>query len=88
MLTSHQLRIYQHVYSLMDNDDGYCRVSHAVHVDGHAGHGKTYILYLIIGWVCKKYHIAIVTTSTGLSAKNYPGGRTLHSTYNVPVSKQ
>ncbi|KZV87838.1 hypothetical protein EXIGLDRAFT_679562, partial [Exidia glandulosa HHB12029] len=61
---------------------------HPVHIDGRAGRGKTYCLYPLIGALRKEGHIVLITASSAFAAKNYPGGRTEHFTYGVPVDEQ
>jgi hypothetical protein len=58
-----------------------------VHVDGRAGRGKTYVLYPIIGALRKLDEIVLVTASSAFAAKNYPGGRTVHYLYGIPVDE-
>ncbi|PBK59596.1 hypothetical protein ARMSODRAFT_899063, partial [Armillaria solidipes] len=47
---------------------------HPVHIDGHAGQEKTYVLYLIIGVLRKANQIVLLSASSAYAAKNYPGG--------------
>lgn len=58
-----------------------------VHIDGRAGRGKTYCLYPLIGALRKEGRIALITASSAFAAKNYPGGRTVHYMYGVPVDE-
>jgi nucleoside-triphosphatase THEP1 len=58
-----------------------------IHIDGRAGRGKTYCLYPLIGALRKENRIALITASLAHAAKNYPGGRTVHYMYGVPVSE-
>jgi nucleoside-triphosphatase THEP1 len=58
-----------------------------VHVDGRAGRGKTYVLYPIIGALRKLDEIVLVSASSAFAAKNYPGGRTAHYLYGIPVDE-
>jgi hypothetical protein len=55
--------------------------------DGRAGRGKTFCLYPLIGALRKEGKIVLISASTAFAAKNYPGGRTLHYTYGVPVDE-
>jgi hypothetical protein len=59
----------------------------SVHVDGRAGHRKTYVLYAIIGAMQKTDQIVLVTASSAFAAKNYPGGRTTHLLYGISVDE-
>jgi nucleoside-triphosphatase THEP1 len=58
-----------------------------VYVDGRAGRGKTYVLYPVIGALRKTGKIALVSASSAFAAKNYPGGRTAHFLYGIPVDE-
>jgi hypothetical protein len=58
-----------------------------VHIDGRAGRGKTYCLYPLIGALRKAGKVVPITASSAFAAKNYPGGRTVHYLYGVPVEE-
>lgn len=58
-----------------------------VHVNGRAGRGKTFVLYPVIGALRKLNHIVLLSTSSAFAAKNYPGGRTAHYLYGIPVDE-
>jgi nucleoside-triphosphatase THEP1 len=79
---SSQLNIYNRIMHIatMENPP-------PVHVDGRAGRGKTYVLYPIIGAMRKTDQIVLVTASSAFAAKNYPGGRTTHFLYGIPVDE-
>lgn len=58
-----------------------------LHVDGRAGRGKTYVLYPVIGALRKLNEIVLLSASSAFAAKNYPGGRTAHYLYGIPVDE-
>jgi nucleoside-triphosphatase THEP1 len=58
-----------------------------IHVDGRAGRGKTYVLYPVIGALRKVGDIVLLSASSAFAAKNYPGGRTTHYLYGIPVDE-
>ncbi len=60
---------------------------HPIHVDGQADHGKTYVLYPVIGVLRKANEIVLLSASSAYAAKNYPGGCTSHFLYGIPVNK-
>ncbi len=60
---------------------------HPIHVDGRAGHGKTYVLYPVIRALQKANEIVLLSASSAYAAKNYPGGHTSHFLYGIPVNK-
>jgi nucleoside-triphosphatase THEP1 len=61
--------------------------SQPIHVDGRAGRGKTYVLYPVIGALRKLDEIVLLSASSAFAAKNYPGGRTTHYLYGIPVDE-
>jgi hypothetical protein len=58
-----------------------------IHVDGRAGRGKTYVLYPVIGALRKLDQIILLSASSAFAAKIYPGGRTTHYLYGIPVDE-
>jgi nucleoside-triphosphatase THEP1 len=58
-----------------------------IHIDGRAGRGKTYLLYPVIGALRKRDEIVLLSASSAFAAKNYPGGRTTHYLYGIPVDE-
>jgi hypothetical protein len=57
------------------------------HIDGRAGRGKTYLLYPVIGALRKRDEIVLLSASSAFAAKNYPGRRTTHYLYGIPVDE-
>jgi hypothetical protein len=57
------------------------------YVDGRAGRGKTFCLYPLIGALRKEGQIVLISASSAFAAKLYPGGRTVHYTYGIPVNE-
>ena len=51
-----------------------------------AGHGKSFIVKVLISKARGTGHIAVVSGTTALSVSNVDGGRTAHSMYWLPVS--
>ncbi len=74
--------VYNHLHEVIAMDD-----PHPIHVDGHAGRGKTYVLYPVIGALRKANEIVLLSASSAYAAKNYPGGQTLHFLYGIPVDE-
>jgi hypothetical protein len=58
-----------------------------IHVDGRAGRRKTYVLYPVIGALRQGGETVLLSAASAFSAKNYPGGRTTHYLYRIPVDK-
>jgi Cdc6-like AAA superfamily ATPase len=59
----------------------------SIYIDGRAGRGKTYLLYPVIGALRKQDEIILLSASSAFATKNYPGGRTTHYLYEIPVNK-
>ncbi|GFR59555.1 ATP-dependent DNA helicase PIF1, partial [Elysia marginata] len=55
-------------------------------LDAPGGCGKTFFIETILASQRAKGRIAIATASTGLAATLLPGGRTVHSTFKVPLN--
>ena len=55
-------------------------------LDAPGNCGKTFFIEAILGSQRAKGSIAIATASTGLAATLLPGGRTVHSTFKVPLN--
>ena len=58
----------------------------ACFLDAPGGCGKTFLIETILASQRAKGSIAIATASTGLAATLLPGGRTVHSTFKVPLN--
>lgn len=58
-----------------------------LHIDGRAGRGKTFVLYPVIGALRKLDEIVLISAASAFAAKNYPGGRTAHYLYGIPVDE-
>lgn len=90
------LKLNQRIPDLkMSQKDIYDRIMHVatmanpppLHIDGRAGRGKTYLLYPVIGALRKLDEIVLISASSAFAAKNYPGGRTAHYLYGIPVDE-
>ncbi|KIM57182.1 hypothetical protein SCLCIDRAFT_29027 [Scleroderma citrinum Foug A] len=81
LMTHEQHFIYNQIMSSILKSE-----SHLAFVDGKAGQGKTFL----INAICDKVHslgrIVIPTATAAFAAQLYPGGRTTHSTFKVPVN--
>ena len=54
-------------------------------LDAPGGCGKTFLIETILSTIRSERKIAIDTTSSGLAATLLTGGRTVHSTFKVPL---
>ena len=55
-------------------------------LDAPGGCGKTFLIKTLLASQRAKGRIAIATASSGLAATLLPGGRTVHSTFKVPLN--
>ena len=78
---SDQQSIYTTFMSLVEAGQG-----GMVFVDAPGGTGKTYLMNLILSTVRSHGHIALATASSDIAATMLTGGRTLHSTFKIPLN--
>ncbi|EKM53739.1 uncharacterized protein PHACADRAFT_30677 [Phanerochaete carnosa HHB-10118-sp] len=57
-------------------------------INGKAGQGKTFLVNTIYDYLQGHGNIVLPTTTSGYAAQLYPGGRTTHSTFKVPVNNK
>ncbi|GJE90163.1 ATP-dependent DNA helicase PIF1 [Phanerochaete sordida] len=57
-------------------------------IDGKAGRGKTFLINTICDYLRAREHIVVPTATSGYAAQLYPGGRTMHSAFKVPVNER
>jgi hypothetical protein len=81
-ITHLQQHIFDHLCQIATMED-----PPPVHIDGLAGHGKTYCLYPLIGALRKAGKVVLITALSAFAAKNYPGGCTVHYLYGIPVEE-
>ncbi|EKM52951.1 uncharacterized protein PHACADRAFT_98416, partial [Phanerochaete carnosa HHB-10118-sp] len=55
-------------------------------IDGKAGRGKTFLINAICDYLRAQGNIVLPTATSGYAAQLYPGGRTTHSTFKVPIN--
>ncbi|OBZ77961.1 ATP-dependent DNA helicase pif1 [Grifola frondosa] len=56
-------------------------------IDGQAGRGKTFLVNAICDKLRSLGHLVLPTVTAAYAAQLYPGGRTTHSTFKVPVNE-
>ena len=54
-------------------------------LDAPGGTGKTFLINLILAKLRSEGKIALATASSGIAAALLTGGRTLHSTFKIPL---
>ncbi|XP_073358077.1 uncharacterized protein [Aegilops tauschii subsp. strangulata] len=55
-------------------------------VSGYGGTGKTFLWSSIISYLRGKERIVLTVASSGVAALLFPGGRTAHSRFKIPIS--
>ena len=80
LLTSDQREVYNSFCSMVDRNEG-----GIVFLDAPGGTGKTFLINLILAKLRSEGKIALATASSGIAATLLTGGRTLHSTFKVPL---
>ena len=80
LLTSDQREVYDCFCSMIDGDEG-----GILFLDAPGGTGKTFLINLILAKLQLEDKIALATASSGIAATLLTGGRTLHSTFKIPL---
>ncbi|KAI0071093.1 hypothetical protein K474DRAFT_1607508 [Panus rudis PR-1116 ss-1] len=79
-LNSNQKYAFDKIYSSTENREGKLFFLH-----GPGGTGKTFVYKTLCHAVRAKGWIALCVASSGIAALLLPGGRTAHSTFQIPV---
>ena len=80
MLTSDQREVYDCFCSMINGNEG-----GMLFLDAPGGTGKTFVINLILAKLRSEGKIALATASSGIAATLLTGGRTLHSTFKIPL---
>ena len=80
LLTSDQREVYDIFCSTINGDDG-----GMLFLDAPGGTGKTFLINLILAKLRSEGKIALATASIGIATTLLTGGRTLHSTFKIPL---
>uniref|UniRef100_A0A8D8YMS1 ATP-dependent DNA helicase n=2 Tax=Cacopsylla melanoneura TaxID=428564 RepID=A0A8D8YMS1_9HEMI len=80
-LTSEQRKVYDEVLQSVQNVSG-----RLFFLDAPGGTGKTYLINLIIQKVRSSGQIVFAVASCGIAATLLQGGKTVHSTFKVPLN--
>ena len=80
LLTADQRQVYDCFCSMIDGDEG-----GMLFLDAPGGTGKTFLINLILAKLRSEGKIALATASSGIAATLLTGGRTLHSTFKIPL---
>ena len=80
LLTSDQRDVYKYFCGIIEQGEG-----GIVFVDAPGGTGKTFLINVILAKLRSQHKIALATASSGIAATLLVGGRTLHSTFKIPL---
>ena len=80
-LNKEQRKVFDLVKESIESGDG-----SIIAIDAPGGTGKTFTLNTLLSYVRGQEQIAIATAMSAIAANLLPGGRTLHSKFNAPVT--
>ena len=80
LLTADQRKVYDCFCSMVDTNEG-----GVLFLDAPGGTGKTFLINLSLAKIRPEGNIALATASSGIAATLLTGGRTLHSTFKIPL---
>ena len=80
LLTADQQQVYDCFCSIADRDEG-----GILFLDAPGRTGKTFLINRILAKLCSEGKIALATASSGIAATLLTGGRTLHTTFKIPL---
>ena len=80
LLTADQREVYDCFCLMIESNEG-----GMLFLDAPGGTGKTYLINLILAKLRSEGKIALATASSGIAATLLTGGRTLHSTFKIPL---
>uniref|UniRef100_A0A8D8TLU8 ATP-dependent DNA helicase n=2 Tax=Cacopsylla melanoneura TaxID=428564 RepID=A0A8D8TLU8_9HEMI len=90
-LAPDQRLVFDHIRSLINSsneDEDISRSSsqsRVLFLDGPGGYGKTQLIRVLLAEVRRRNHVAIAVASSGIAARNMPGGTTAHSMFCLPL---
>ncbi|KAH9915677.1 PIF1-like helicase-domain-containing protein, partial [Fomitopsis serialis] len=82
-LNAEQYEIYSEILQAVEEE----RPLYAF-VDGKAGRGKTFLVHSICNRLRSQGRVVLATATSGFAAQLYPGGRTTHSTFKIPLEEE
>uniref|UniRef100_UPI0035901195 uncharacterized protein n=1 Tax=Myxine glutinosa TaxID=7769 RepID=UPI0035901195 len=86
-LTDDQRDVYNAVLQLVEQGsvNSGMRHSNIIFLDAPGGTGKSFVINAILKHIRSQGKIALATASSGIAATLLQGGRTLHSTFKIPL---
>ena len=80
LLTADQRKVFNSFCSMIESNQG-----GMLFLDAPGGTGKTFLINLILTKLRSEGKIALATASSGIATTLLTGGRTLHSTFKIPL---
>ena len=85
-LTNDQRQVYNSFLEMLEQDnDSNNDSNNIMFLDAPGVTGKTYLINVILNKIRSQGKIVLATASSGIAATLLQGGRTLHSTFKVPL---
>lgn len=84
LLNNDQRTVFNSIVGLIEERDDN-RYGKQIFLDAPGGTGKTFLINLILAYFRSRGHIINAVASTGIAATLMAGGRTAHSTFNLPL---
>eukprot|EP01052_Picozoa_sp_SAG31_P048796 SAG31_NODE_10379_length_1145_cov_4.301147_1_plen_244_part_00 len=80
-MTAEQAPVFNDIMSSIMSGQPHFRL-----VRARSGRGKTWLMNLIVATARSRNVVTLCVASTAIAAQAYPGGRTAHSMFNIPVA--
>ncbi|XP_041785861.1 uncharacterized protein LOC121601111, partial [Anopheles merus] len=84
LLNADQRAVYDQLTVAVDNTNTY-NSNRLFFLDGPGGTGKSYLLEKILAYTRRQGKIALATATSGIAALLLSGGKTVHSTFKLPL---
>jgi hypothetical protein len=84
-MTNPQCTIYDTILHAVQHSSPHSTTPRLFFVTGKAGRGKSFIIHVLIAFLCSQSMIAAVAGSTALSISDVDHARTAHNLFGLPV---
>ncbi|XP_049300534.1 uncharacterized protein LOC125774300 [Anopheles funestus] len=85
LLNADQRMVYDTITTAVDRMDQQHEENNLFFLDGPGGTGKSFVLEMILAYTRRHSKIALATASSGIAALLLSGGKTVHSTFKLPL---
>ena len=87
MMTTEQLTVFNEFIRIIhDHAHGNINNQNLLFIDAPGGSGKTFVIYSILSFLRGNGKIVLATSTSGIVATLLSGGRTVHSTFKIPLN--